>query len=60
MEIIIFAKVERDYEASRHIVLEERLPVKEQMRRYIDALDLPEEDEVKEIETEEAEVSHRR
>lgn len=48
------AKVERDYEASRHPVLEERLPVKEQMRRYIDALEVPEEDEIEETETEEA------
>lgn len=48
------AKVERDYEASRHPVLGERLSVKEQMRLYIDALEVPEEDEIEETDTEEA------
>lgn len=50
------AKVERDYEASSHPVLEERLSVKEQMRLYIDALELPKEDEVEETEIEETET----
>lgn len=51
------AKLERNYEASRLPTLEERIPVKEQARLYIDALELPKEDyvEAEETETEENE-----
>ena len=48
------AKIEREYEISEQLVLEERIPVEEQMRQYIDALELPEEAELEETETEEA------